>query len=93
MENKENTLMNTEKMKVDEHSLVGSLKTDCTNKCSIPKLYENTPLHSFNVTHAGTKKHQVTTTFMENHENTLINTEMMKVDEHVLVLIKNRLHH
>jgi len=32
-------------------------------------------------------------TFMENIENTLINTDMMKVDEHALVLIKNRLHH
>jgi len=48
----------------------------------MPKLYENTPLHSFNVTHAGTKNHQVTITFMENQENTLINTEKMKVDEH-----------
>ena len=28
---------------------------------------------------------------MENQENTLINTENMKVDEHALVLIKNRL--
>ena len=58
-----------------------SLKTDCTINFSIPKLYENTPLHSFNVTHAGTKKHQVTITVMENHENTVINTEKMKVDE------------
>ena len=60
---------------------------------SIPKLYENTPLHSFIVTHAGTKNHQVTITFMENQGNILINTEKMKVDEHSLVLIKNRLHH
>jgi len=56
-------------------------------------LYENTPFDNFNVTHAGTKNHQVTITFMENQENTLINTEKMKVDEHSLVLIKNRLHH
>jgi len=70
-----------------------SLKTDCTIKFSIPKLYENTPIHSFNITHAGTKNHQVTITFMENQENTLINTEKMRVDEHALVLIKNRLHH
>jgi len=61
-----------------------SLKTDCTIKFSIPKLYENNPLHSFNVTHAGTKNHQVTITFMENEENTLINTKKMKVDEHSL---------
>ena len=69
-----------------------SLKTDCTIKF-IPKLYENTPLHSFNVTHVGTENRQVTITFMENQENTLINTEKMKVDEHALLLIKNRLHH
>jgi len=56
-------------------------------------LYENTPLHNFNVTDAGTKNHQVTRTFMENKENTLINTEKMKVDEHALVLTKYRLHH
>jgi len=70
-----------------------SFKTDCTIKCSIPKLYENTPFDNFNITHAGTKNHQVTITFMENQENTLINTEKMKVDEHSLVHIKNRLHH
>jgi len=39
------------------------------------------------------KRHQVTITFMENQGNTLINTEKMKVDEHALVLIKNRFHH
>jgi len=37
--------------------------------------------------------HQVTITFMEYQENTLINIEKMKVDEHALVLIKYRLHH
>ena len=70
-----------------------SLETDCTIECSLPKLYENTPLHSFNDTHADTKNHQVTITFMENQGNTLINTEKMKVDEHASVHIKNRLHH
>jgi len=69
------------------------LKTDCTIKCSIPKLYENTPLHSFNVTHAGTENDQVRITFMENQGNILINTAKMKVDEHEVMLIKNRLHH
>ena len=70
-----------------------SSETDCTIKCSIPKLYENnTSFDNFNVTHAGTKNHQVTITFMENEENTLINTEKMRVDEHALVLIKNRFH-
>ena len=79
-------------MKVDEHALV-LIKKDCTIKFPIPKLHEYTPLHSFNVTHAGTKNHQVTITFMENQGNTLINTEKKKVDEHSLVLIKNELHH
>ena len=70
-----------------------SLKTDCTIQFSIPKLYENTTFDNFNVTHAGTKNHQVTITFRENQGNTLIKTEKMKVDEHSLVLIKNRLHY
>ena len=74
MENQENTLINTEKMKVDEHHWC-LLKTDCTIKFSIPKLYENTPFHNLNVTHAGTKNHHVTITFMQNQGNTLINTE------------------
>ena len=39
------------------------------------------------------KKHQITRAFMENQGNILINTEKMRVDEHALVLIKNRLHH
>ena len=56
-------------------------------------MYENTPFHNLNVTHAGTKNHQVRITFMEKQGNILINTEKMKVDEHALVLIKNRLHH
>jgi len=30
---------------------------------------------------------------MENKENTLINTEKMKLDEHALVLTKNGLNH
>jgi len=70
-----------------------SLKTDCTIKFSIPKWYENTPLHSFNVTHAGTKSNQVAKFFLENQGKILINNKKMKVDEHALVLIKNRLHH
>jgi len=70
-----------------------SIKTYCMIIFSILKLYENTPFHNLNVTHAGTKNHQVRITFMENQGNTLINTEKMKVDEHELVLIKNKLHH
>ena len=56
-------------------------------------MYENTPFHNFNATHASTKDNQVTKTVMEDQGNTLINTKKMKVDEHALVLIKNRLHH
>jgi len=70
-----------------------SLKTDCIIKFFIPKLYENTSFHNLNVTHVGTKNHQVTLRFMENQGNILINTEKMKVDEHALVLIKNKLYH
>jgi len=51
--------------------------------------YEKIAFHNFNATHAATKNHQVTITFMENQGNILINTEKMKVDEHSLVLIKN----
>jgi len=64
-----------------------SLKTDCNIKFAILKLYENTPFDNFNVTHAGSKNHQVTKTFMQHQGNTLINTEKMKVDEHALVFI------
>ena len=92
MENQGNTLINFEKMKVGEHALV-LIKTNWTIICSIPKLYENTLFDNFNVTHVGTENHQVTITFMENQGNTLINTEKMRVDEHALVLIKNKFHH
>ena len=70
-----------------------SLKTDSTIKLFTSKLYENTPLHIFNITHACRKIHQVAITFMENDGNTLINSEEMKVDDHALVFIKNRMHH
>ena len=59
-----------------------SLKTDCNIKFSISKWYENTPFNNLNVTHAGTKKNQVTRTFMENLGNTMNNTVKMRVDEH-----------
>ncbi len=65
-----------------------SLKQIAPLKFPYPKLYENTPFDNLNVSNAGTKNHQVTTTFMENQGNTQINTEKMKVDEHVLMLIE-----
>jgi len=43
--------------------------TICTIKFSIPKLYEDTSFHNFNVTHAIRKNHQVTLTFMENQKS------------------------
>ena len=69
-----------------------SLKTDCTNKFSIPELCENSPFNNSNVTHGGRNNYQVTLTFMKNQGNTLNNTEMIEVNEHTLVLIKNKLH-
>ncbi len=49
--------------------------------------YNNT-----NVIHGGRNDYWVTLTFMKSQGNTLNNTEKMKVDEHALLLIKNRLH-
>ena len=57
------------------------------------KLYENTSFDNLNITHVGTKNQQETITFIDNQENTIINTEKMEVDEHALVLIQNKLHH
>ena len=55
-------------------------------------MFENTPFHNSNDTHGGRNNHQVTLFFLENEGNPLNNTDKMKVDEHTLVLIKNRLH-
>jgi len=91
MENQGNTFIITKKWKlINMHWC--SLKTDCTIKLFTSKLYENTPLHNFNVTHASRKIHQETITFMENKEYSLINTEKMKIDGHELVIIKIKLH-
>ncbi len=66
----------------------GYSKTDHTNKFSIPKWFENTPVCNFNITHGSTNNYQVTLSFMDNQGNSLNNTKKMKVDEHTLVLIK-----
>jgi len=79
MKSQGKTLNNTEKMKVDEHLLV-LIKKDCTNKFSIPKSFENTLSHNFNVTHGQTNNYQVTITFMEKLGNSLNNTEKTKVE-------------
>ena len=70
-----------------------SSKTDCTNKCYIPKLFENTPFNNSNFNHGGRNNYQVTLTFMKNQGNTLNNTAKIKFVEHTLVHIENRLHH
>jgi len=43
-----------------------SLKTDCTIKGFIPKLFENTIFCNSNITHGHTNNYQVTSTFMDN---------------------------
>ena len=65
-------------------------KTDYTNKFSIPKLFENTPFCNSNHNHGGRNNYQISLTFMENQANQLNDTEQVKVEEHTLVLIKNR---
>jgi len=69
-----------------------SSKKDCTNKFSIPKLFENTLFHNSNDTHGGRNNYQISLTFMKNQGNPLNDTEQVKVEEHTLVLIKNRVH-
>jgi len=55
-------------------------------------LFENTLVHNSNDTHGGRNNHQISLTFMGNQGNPLNDTEQVKVEEHTLVLIKNRLH-
>ena len=69
-----------------------SSKTDYTNKFSISKLFENTPFHNSNDTHGGRNNYQISLTFMKNQGNPLNDTEQVKVEEHTLEPIKNRLH-
>ena len=65
-----------------------SLKTDCTNKFSIPKLSDNSSFKGSNSTYGDRKNYQVTFTFIENPESSLKNTIMMKHDELLFILIK-----
>jgi len=62
-----------------------SSKTDCTNKFPIPKLSGNSWLHNSNVTHAGRNSYQVTIILMENQGKSLINTVIIKFDEHTFI--------
>ena len=64
-----------------------SSKKDCTIEEYILELYETTPFHNYNVSHACRNDYQVTFIFMENQENSLINTVKIVFDEHVLVCI------
>jgi len=69
-----------------------SLKTNYTNKFSIPKLRENNPFHNSNNSHVGRNNYQATFSVMENQGNSMNNIEIMKVDEHTFMLIKTKLH-
>ena len=64
-----------------------SSKTDYTNKFSILKYSEK--FHDSNVPHGCRNNYQVTFTFMENQGNSLNNIEIMEVEEHTSMLIKN----
>jgi len=66
-----------------------SSKADCTNKCSTPKLSENSPFQLFNSTNDDRNNYQVTFTFIGNPGNSLKNTVMMKCDELKFILIQN----
>jgi len=53
---------------------------------------ENTLFHNSNDSHGGRNNYQISLTFMENQVSPLNDTEQVKVEEHTLVLIKNRFH-
>jgi len=65
------------------------LKTDCSNKISIFKIYENGPFQVSYSTHDDRNNYQVTFTFIENPGNSLKNTVMMKLDDLTFILIEN----
>ena len=69
-----------------------STKTNYTNTFSIPKLRENSSFHNSNNTHASRNNYQATLSAMENQGNSMNNIQIMKVDEHKLTLIRNKLH-
>jgi len=58
----------------------------------MPKLRENSPFHHSNNSHDSRNNYQTTFSVMENQVNSMNNIEVMKVDEHKLMLIKNNLH-
>jgi len=51
-----------------------------------------TLFHNSSDSHGGRNNYQISLTFMENQGNPLNDTEQVKVEEHTLVLIKNRFH-
>ena len=69
-----------------------SSETDYTKKFSIPKLFENTLFHNSNDTHGGRNNYQISLAFMENQGNPMNVTEQVRVEDHTLMLIINRLH-
>jgi len=56
-------------------------------------LCEKSPFNNSNITHGSRNNYQVNFSFIENEGKSLISTEKMKIVEHILVLIKNRLQH
>jgi len=57
-----------------------SSKTNCTNKCSIPKLSENSSFQVCNITHNDRNNYQVTFISMENPVSSLKNNFNLKFD-------------
>ncbi len=83
MENPWNSLNNTENMKVDKQiAPINSPYLNCVKTVL--------SIHNSNVTDGIRNNYQVILTIMENQGNSPNNTENMKVDEHKLLLIKNR---
>jgi len=66
-------------------------KTDYNNKFYIFELGDS-PFYNLDNTHACRNNYQATFSVMENQGNSMNNIEVMKVDEHKLMLIKNNLH-
>jgi len=82
---------NIENMKVDNIDLWSS-KTSYTTTFSILKMRENSPFLNCKVSHTCRNNYQATFSVLENQGNSMNNIEIMKVDEHKLMLIKNKLY-
>jgi len=70
-----------------------SSKTNYTNKFSIPKLMENSPFHTFNISHIHINYNQPTFTNMENQQKSMTSNVIIENNDHTFIFIQNRLHH